>query len=250
MAVCWADCLGDCSAKQSREHLVTESFFPEGVVDVHGFEWCKDEPVRVGIASVTAKILCTAHNNGLSPVDVGGKEAFDAFASCERLASIRQRIKPCMWRVKEYRADGLLFERWCLKTLINICCQRGHAIGRDSAVEGYPSSRLVRIVFGEENFRNRAGLYWATRKGMSINSQDTVQFGPLFKNNLNVEAGIFSFRGWTFLLYLEDEGPPEPLSGIYVNGEDLGDSVLAFHGKQLNFKIGRFVSHRMKFDWQ
>jgi len=130
---CWAECLGGCSDKMSREHLVSESLFPEGKVRVEGFPWCREAPKEIGIAGLTAKILCERHNNALSPIDTAGAAAFKAFEKTARLAATRERMKPHHWNVVRDEINGPLFERWLLKTLINICCDQGLPIGRDSA---------------------------------------------------------------------------------------------------------------------
>lgn len=71
-----------------------------------------------------------------------------------------------------------------------------------------------------------------------------------FGNNLNVEGGIFVFRGVPFFLYLEECGPPPNLAAIFMNGEDLGGSQAIFHQTCFNYKLGRFVSHKINFHWQ
>src|SRR5665213_2855249 len=67
--VCWAACLGNCSNKMSREHIVTKAMYLDNEITVSGMPWCADEPKTVGMAGLTAKILCVAHNSALSKVD-------------------------------------------------------------------------------------------------------------------------------------------------------------------------------------
>jgi hypothetical protein len=63
---------------------------------------------------------------------------------------------------------------------------------------------------------------------MKIDSTDTVSFSPLIqKDSLRVESGLFSFRGYGFVLALEPEGPPQSLHGVMLNGEDLGAGLLS-----------------------
>jgi hypothetical protein len=69
MEECWANCLRNCSNKITREHLVSQSLFVVNRVVVQGFPWCKDAPKEVSLASLTAKILCSKHNNDLSHID-------------------------------------------------------------------------------------------------------------------------------------------------------------------------------------
>jgi len=139
--------------------------FTGDMVDMQGFPWCKDKSVRVGLSSATAKILCKKHNSDISDVDAAGKAGFDTIREMIRLGDARFKLKPRHWTVKHFEIDGKKFERWCLKTLINLCYDRGHAIGRDSIVDGKPSERLVRISYGLERFKNKAGLYLVSRVG-------------------------------------------------------------------------------------
>jgi hypothetical protein len=248
MPSCWAARLGGCSQKISREHLVSESLFSE-LVDVQGFPWCKDKPTRIGLSGLTAKILCVKHNNDLSPIDTIGGKAFETLQEVTRLSNVREKKKQ-VWTVKKYRIDGKGLECWFLKTLIDLCCDRSHAIGRDSVELGQASDRLVRMAYGLEPFTRKAGLYSVAHVGMNISSSDVVQFAPIFKNNLNVEAGFFVFRGWNFPLFLEDDGPTQLLSGVYINGINLGQVELSHHPGRFNFRLGHSLSHSVLFDWR
>ena len=69
MKDCWASSLGDCGGGISREHLVSESIFPNQSIYVQGMDWCLDAPKLVRIESLTAKILCRDHNSRLSELD-------------------------------------------------------------------------------------------------------------------------------------------------------------------------------------
>ena len=60
---------------------------------------------------------------------------------------------------------------------------------------------------------------------------------------------MFSFRGQRFLLFLEEEGPPEPLDGIYLDGENLGHAQLNFHNKRILVKAGKYLSQVLTIDW-
>lgn len=231
---CWATCLGECSDKMSREHLVSASIFPQGQIRVQGFPWCMNEPKEIGISELTARILCVRHNNDLSPVDDAGLAAFGVFKEIRRLSNVRNTMKPRRWNVVKYQIDGPMLERWFLKTLINISCDGEWPIGRASEVPGRPHDKLVKIAYGREEFENRAGLYFLAKPGMRIESADTILFSPLVKERHHIEGGLFTFRGQGFLLYLESEGPPEPLAGIIWNADDLGGVQLNFHNQRID----------------
>jgi hypothetical protein len=204
--------------------------------------------VKIGLSGLTSKILCEKHNNDLSDIDAAGIRGFEALREMRRLANVREKLKQERWRVFRDKVDGFGLERWCLKTLINLCCDREAAIGRDSTVSGRPSDRLVRIAYGLEKFKGGAGLYFAARVGMNIQSEDVVRFSPLLKQGANVEGGLFSFRGQR-LLFLEEEGPPRPLTGVSIDGDDLGGAQLSFHLKEIKVMQGEYVSEVITFVW-
>jgi hypothetical protein len=249
MQSCWAACLGDCGNKASREHLVSESLFVGDAVRVQGFPWCKDTPKEIGLSGLTAKILCGHHNNALSPVDEAGAATFAVLREMRRLANVRERMKPRPWKIVRYRVDGRLLERWFLKTLINLCCDRDYPIGRASTVIGRPTEQLVRIAYGLEPFKERSGLYFVVRTGMQVDSTDSDSFAPLIKHRNQIEGGLFAFRGLRFLLFLEPEGPPVTLDGIFIDGEDLGNSQLNFHNRQITENTGKYRSQVLTIDW-
>lgn len=248
MADCWAQCLGGCSDKMSREHLISESLFLDPRMTVHGFPWCKDKPVVVGLASLTAKILCKKHNSDLTDLDEAGGNAFGILREIRRVANIRGKKPNERWSLIRYEVEGALFERWCLKTLINLCFGREYPVGRDSTTQGWPSERLVRLAYGHEEFKGNAGLYFVVRTGMQMQSEDRVSFAPLCLAQ-KVEGGLFSIRGLRFFLSLEEEGPPRPLSGILIDDEDLGRAQMRLRMTEMRVKDGKFLSQILTFKW-
>jgi hypothetical protein len=247
---CWAQSLGGCGNKLSREHIVSASLFTANTIKVQGFPWCRDAQVEIGVSGLTAKILCAKHNNDLSPLDEIAGKAFETMRAVRDLGETRKKLKQRIWNVKQFKVDGALLERWFLKTLVNIACGGECPIGRDSDTDGRPSNRLVRMAYGQERFENRAGLYLVARKGMTLNLEDRLQCLPLIKERDNrVEGALFTFFGLAFLLFLEAEGPPEPLTGIFLGTEHIGDASLLFHGTTLNTRVGRYKSHVLNVSW-
>src|SRR3954465_9240654 len=102
---------------------------------------------------------------------------------------------------------------------------------------------MMKIAYSLDSFKGRAGLYFMAQVGMKIDSTDTVSFSPLIqKDGLRIESGMFSFRGQGFVLALEDEGPPQPLHGVMLNGENLGIAQLNFHNTKIFIKEGKYPS--------
>jgi hypothetical protein len=248
-AACWANCLGDCAAKISREHPVSKSLYTSDVVVVAGFSWCKNAPKTVGLASLTAKILCERHNSRLSDVDSAGAHAFDAFRQCQGLLNVRGKNPKTRWTIRRFHVDGPRLERWFLKTTINLCHGQAFKIGRDSTECGRPTDELVKIAFGLRSFPGKAGLYSIVRVGQARYSDDSVKFAPLIKDQSYIAGGLFSFRGFIFLLFLEPEGLAQPLIGLSFDGEDLGQCQINFHNKQARAVVGKYLSHVVQTNW-
>lgn len=241
--VCWADCLGNCESKQSHEHVISANLWLSNTVMVQGFSWCADAPKEIAIANLTKKILCRKHNGDLSPVDASAGDSFNTLREVTRLKNVRERMKPIRWTVKAYILDGVMLERWLLKTLINIAFDGKYAIGADAAAAGRPSERLVRVAYGLEWFKGKAGLYTIGRIGMNIAMEDRVSFSPIMQRAPRREyvvGGIFLFRGFEFLLYLEPEGPQD-LTGIYFRGQHLKGTGLMFQTLAANIRVGKHV---------
>lgn len=247
--VCWASGLGGCSDEGSREHLVSKGLFMNGEVMVQGFPWCEDAPKKVGLSSVTAKILCRKHNNDLSPIDEAGAAAFDAIRQSTRLGNLRSKVRTTYWHVRQFRIDGPGLERWFLKTLINIAFRSEYRIGEDSTTRGEPSIRLVETAFSVRNFEGRAGIYQVAHVGEQIQSDDAFKFSPLIRDTGNIAGGMFAFRGFRFLSFLGPGGLGTLPHGIGLPGEDWGISQLNFHLKEMRVMINGRVSHVIKIKW-
>ena len=199
MRRCWARCLGDCSDKLTREHIVTRSVFLGDTVKVEGFPWCEGKVKEIGLANLTAKVLCGGHNHALSDVDTSAAKAFADIRERDRLTNVRQKMKPRLRSPRVFTLNGPMLERWFLKTLINICSAQEYPVGSLSALQGQPSDELVQIAFGSETFRGKAGLYSVVQVGQEVQSSDKLGFMSLIEKQY-VAGGLFAFRGFRFLL--------------------------------------------------
>ena len=249
MENCWASCVGQCSEKLSREHLVSKALFLNDVVTIQGLPWCQ-EPKRIGLANATAKILCGRHNNDLSPVDTAGSDAFSAIRQMMKVLKARSVLKPHFWKVCRYTIDGKGLERWFLKTLINISCNGPTPIGRNSERFGWPSQDLVEIAFGKRPFEGKAGLYALPfRAGEVVASQDDLACNPILNEGKYIQGSFFRFRGLGFLLFLDPDGPIGPLTLVGLRPEDSGDFQPLFHQPDLRDMTGKYLSQVAVFRW-
>jgi hypothetical protein len=249
MANCWAQELGSCSDKITREHLVSRSLFMSDDVLVDGFPWCKDKPIKIGLSSLTAKVLCAKHNSDLSDIDTAGAEAFAVLREATGLSNFRSSFPKKRWTIKRSRIDGRGLERWFLKTLINMSFERDFRIGSDSAAVGVPSRRLVEIAFGLGAFAPGAGLYSVVHVGQQLQSNDTVSFAPLIQNGSFIRGGLFAFRGLRYFLSLEPERWTQLPKGVTISGEDWSISQLNFHNREMRIENGKYLSQVIEMAW-
>src|SRR5665213_3482254 len=111
---CWASILGGCT-NGSKEHYVSKGMWLTNTLYVKGLPWCQDEEKRVGLGSLTARVLCVHHNNALSDTDAEMKQLSQAFREVGKLTSER-KDQPPPWPLVSFPVNGQLLERWFLKT--------------------------------------------------------------------------------------------------------------------------------------
>lgn len=165
---CWASVLGGCGTKLSAEHLISKSQFGDAkTITVSGFAWCKGEAKEIGINSATANVLCTTHNNALSPVDDAAAKLLDAFkVEAERRAEALRTRRSFHPDSRNVRGDDL--ERWMLKTTINLALMQPPLPTAGIFEAGAPSKRYVEIAFGRAPFGPDEGLFYVAKVGDQI----------------------------------------------------------------------------------
>lgn len=150
---CWARSLGDCGGGISGEHLFSECVLAEETT-LSGLPG--RPPISLKRSAVVANILCRDHNAALSPLD---SAAGRMVADLERVRSMmeaRTRIAlrtpprngryPKRWSVHTTRVDRRLFERWLVKTSINVAVATKSEL-REDQVSREPGRKLVEFVF-------------------------------------------------------------------------------------------------------
>jgi hypothetical protein len=152
----------------SREHYVSESVLEQvsggcGTKSnralTRGLAFQKPgEQKQLGIARLTAKILCDNHNSLLSGNDTAANLAFGAIDRMNEGAG-----KPG-WPQETLHIDGDAFERWMLKTLCG-GLYSGAFLVRSREIESgtLPSMRALRVLFEGAEFPENCGLYYLHR---------------------------------------------------------------------------------------
>lgn len=249
MTHCWARVIGGCSAKISREHLVTEALWEGPTIRVVGLPWCKTEPKTIGLSGLTSKILCRAHNSQLSDVDAVGASAFKTLRAASQLGEVRRKLRPRHWKVRRFEIDGRRLERWFLKTLINLVVSSAPAycwaLNRTPLDE--PPEQLVRAVYGLEQLVKPVGLYAVGTVGEKIESGDVVEVSTLLRGPEELVGAVVGFLGFRFLIYADSRPLPDTLA--LPKGRDWLTTDLLYHMDRFNHKVGRKLSHYVHYLW-
>jgi hypothetical protein len=164
MVKCWAHSIGGCSNRQSEEHYISAAILGHEPIEVSGFTWAPT-PTAVPPKRFVRNMLCTTHNSALSPTDNSALKTLKAFSDFTRVAvrrlhTLEQPSEPIF-----YDVDGRLFERWMLKTVVNLVYE--NAIGGEA---WRPRESLVDLAFGRSEFFDHAGLHWAPHEKQPVRS--------------------------------------------------------------------------------
>jgi hypothetical protein len=246
---CWASELGDCSAKMSREHLVSRSVFIAPKVRVQGLPWCKDQPKDIGLDSAVSKFLCSKHNSLLSPLDTEAGRFGESIRGHLALAAERSQLPSQRFKVVRFDVRAKLLERWLLKTLINLCLSGTSQLELSTANPNRPRRELVEVAFGKLRFKGKSGMYVAAHAGMRLDMNESVSFSPLLKDEVRVCGGFFTFYGIHLFLCLDQEGLDIPLSSIPRMGSTWVNAELKWRFRKMKGMIGNNLSHEIRFVW-
>ena len=172
---CWAAPLGKCSPKLSREHIISAAFFDGNKITAAGFDWTREKVVEIPLSSAVAKVLCENHNNGLSDLDTAIKEIGERFKSVITMKSTSAAAGSI---------DGSKFERWLLKTTLNVICTSPKMYQNF-----WPDEYLAALVFGHIKFDYSTGMgLYAVHPKLYGNFTDAWNF-------VNVRPLILAIEG-------------------------------------------------------
>lgn len=216
MIKCWANKYSPCDGKLSREHYISQSIFEQQFIYVSGLSWCKGEEKKISIANLTKKVLCEHHNNTLSTKDIAGLNAIRVF---EQL--IPEEHRKAKTPPESPKIDGLNFERWLLKTAINLTYQGDMhiGVGMTDSVPGVPAPYLLQVVFGDLPFTHKMGLYALCYETLEKFQVGSISFTPIRKDNC-IGGFIFHIRGFDFFLSLYPGHAPPRLGKLGL-GQDV-----------------------------
>ena len=201
---CYAHALKGCSPKMSGEHPVSKAilkrvhheFTESDLVEVKNMAFQlrgASEMFSVGV--LESKILCSHHNDRLSPFDDEALLAFNAF---EIMHYAGAGIAPAAEAA--YNVDGDKFERWMLKVVCGGLY--GGTMRADDGTElkdVEPPLDWLQTLYEGKAFPDGFGLYCDPPKGEDVITVDRsiVKWSPLILHT-EEQTVVHGLRLWLF----------------------------------------------------
>ncbi len=239
MRACWAKSLGDCDGKPlTSEHMITRGMFDKKKIEMFGLSFLKEgEKREMSIDAVTVRALCGTHNSALSELDDAAIDFSNVLTEVDRVARVRRASPAKQWPRLALGVDGLRFERWCLKTLVN------YSLHHPKEAKGWvPSPELVEAIYG----RRQLGPGIGFGIQFDVNGHDaallhhSIAITFISKPN-EVGAGLLHFGGLFFICSWA-----VPLSELRIQGPSMAAGHAVWHPPQFLLDD---VNVAIKFDW-
>lgn len=196
---CYAAAYGGCSERITREHYFTRGVLNLiGDLEVRGLPGSPvEQPRRLGIKALTAKVLCEVHNSHLSRLDVVGTHLFETF----KQTGAGLPADPSF-----HLFNGLDVERWLLKVLLGFSASGAAPDeGRRVRLSERPDPSLLAALYEGRPLGRGHGLYFVEPPhGRLIPGK--LGFNLLFERVGEREAKVVGVQadlnGFTFALLL------------------------------------------------
>ena len=217
MRICWASILGGCGGGFTGEHVLSKGLFTGKSVHIQGSPWTRGKTKSIGINSLTANMLCSNHNSGLSDVDDEGIKAFHAIRRFEEVLSGRK--KDFTDADINHNVCGPLLERWFIKHAINLFVVSNSEKKWQSGIDALtPPLNVVEAAFGRCQFERPQGLYnWAGTLGETRIVGDQVGFVPISNKDQELVGALFEFQALRFLIWLCSHDIPWPAQSEFYH---------------------------------
>jgi len=186
---------------------------------------------------------------------MAGAKVFNVFKEGEAWAQRRISRKHAYFPPIRYRVDGKLFERWLLKTLINLCYGGAQPIGLNGEIAGAPDEKLIRICYGLDTFSGKAGMYVTACEHQTMTFGGSFHFSPMIDLDADrIVGGCFHFRGLFLYLALTEFLLPTTFFqdikvGYYGPLSEWKLTQPTWHFSTFQIKINDRLCHTIFFDW-
>ncbi|HEY6458581.1 MAG TPA: hypothetical protein VIY73_00480 [Polyangiaceae bacterium] len=199
-----------------------------------GFPWQREERQRVGVAALTANILCGRHNTVLSPIDNQGARLF------RTVRRIEESLQGGDGAQGVYLFPGVDIERWMLKALMGLCSAGAARTPDGIPLPWVPPERWLRILYGESSFPYTWGLYVEGRVGAAqMFSPGHVRISPLTTDG-EIGGTVVEFVGVRFILVMRD---------ARRKGGAIDDHAIYHPGELLFVDESTGTRHSLCFAW-
>ena len=198
MADCWASSVSPCEGGMSDEHYFTYGLFLSPTIRVQGLPWLDEGEVKeLPLKRLVTQSLCVGHNQALGDLDEAAIDVMNAMRRLHELRRIRKEKPRKHWYPCRFSVDGPRFERWTLKTAINLT----YTMRRLDRVADSPlPDCLPAQVFGQEPLPDGAGLGALMKLGDEVSDSDAV--GAAFLHHLEeplIGGLLLGFHGFRFI---------------------------------------------------
>jgi hypothetical protein len=201
----------------SREH-----YFSEGVLRALGLDEGQfsglifQDPGQTsnpGVDAVRAKVLCTRHNQAMSPLD---SQAIRFATALAAVVSLGHPATPDPSEDRFWLLNGHDIERWISKALAGAMAAGVLRIGVEPVGKLAVPERLLDLIAGDEVLEPPAGLYFIQSPPTLAKSDFgfKVKWGQR-REILGVELRIHSVD---MLLWLGENKPPYPEGALVYRG--------------------------------
>ena len=193
---CYLNTTNDCSTKISKEHFISRNILEKITLGeslkVKGLPWANNLEKILTPEQLTSKVLCTYHNNLLSPLDAEAGSFFEIADSIYKNSNQSSSFNIVC---------GEDLELWLLKTLLSVLASnhRSHK----------PNPNLIDLLCQKTYFKGGSGLY--IRREDNTNLFNSAQAIIRFSTTGDITNFEFRAYGIPFVLVLDDSSLPKDL---------------------------------------
>jgi len=196
--------------KISKEHYISNNiladFEKNRAVKLAGLPWMEKQTFNLlSRSKLVSNILCTKHNQDLSPFD---REAGD-FLRCIKDFDAGFNIETPVNEVKQF--NGEYIEKWMLKTICALIAS-GQVAQNGHRVPVILKEIYVDLLFNNAAWPDGWGLYFKAPVNTQVHKFDSVNIMPMMGNG-EVKCVEFLLHNFTFYLALGKPDNPDH-SGI------------------------------------
>jgi hypothetical protein len=237
---CYARNLGGCSKTISIEHYISKSVLlllsgGSELIPIDGFPWQRpDGPPSITVSKLGANVLCTLHNEALSPLDKIGRRFM------ENLLDIGPYYgkHPSGGPDKKVLINGHDIERWLIKLTLGL--------GLVLHPDWKPPLSWIRILYGKRQMPGSHGLVFDAPVGDITSPEKRIGVAPLYLGS-NIIGVVALLNGFRFGLVMASAAPE---LGLFRPGSVTFRSVVT--GQQQYLWLGWRAPHGTKsvnVDW-